>query len=948
MSSLTAMIYSSMLLAAAGASAAESSAVPKIAFEKYTLPNGLDVILNEDHSTPIVCVNVWYHAGSKNEVAGRTGFAHLFEHMMFQGSKHYDKNYFGPIQKAGGKLNGSTSQDRTNYWELVPSNYLELALWMESDRMGFLLPAMTQPKLDNQRDVVKNERRQSYENRPYGLVFETILAAMYPTEHPYSWPTIGAMTDLNKASRQDIAAFFRRYYHPSNASLCIVGDFKPDDAKRMVAKYFGTLPGGPKVQRMKPRPVELKEEKRVKMTDRVGLSRLCIAWPSVPDYADDDAELSVLGHVLGGGKTSRLYRTLVRDKQIALDVQAMQNGSEIAGMFMVMLTARPGHSLAELETAALKEIGRIQAEPPTAEEVAQAVNSFESHLVRSMESIGESGGRADQLNMYNVMTGDPGYVTKEFEKLRAVDPAAVTRVAKKYLGTGRVVLEVTPGKKLSIAPDVLAEGAAAREKAASQLHDTAAPVPIAAEEAGDFDRSVMPQPAGEPKFQLPPVHRGRLSNGMEVLLVEKHELPMVNIHVVFPVGRFNDPADKPGLASMMTAVWDEGTTRRSSEQIASELAGIGASLSLDSGSDATSARLFTLKSHLGKALDIYADVLRNPSFPQGELDRQKASALGHLNQVRNEPVLLASVAVNQLLYGIDHPYGRPPFASAKTLASLTRDEIEQFYRHHIRPQDSGVIAVGDITMEELTTALEKVLGGWKSVSAEGGDLSPAMAHLKPTSLILVDKPGAAQSVISIALPGDVRTSPDYFRMLMMNAIFGGQFSSRLNLNLREKKGYTYGARSAFEWRVHGIGPFVASASVQTGVTTPALAEFLKEMDGMVGGRPVTQPELDFCRKYFVRGYPGMFETTGQVAGQLETLWTYGLPNDFFNTVVPKISAVNADDVLRMAKKYLKLQNLLIVVVGDRAKIEADLRELPVGKDLTVYEFDDDFHLTPAK
>ncbi len=366
-----------------------AGAVPQIRFEKYTLPNGLQVILYEDHSTPIVGVNVWYHVGSKNERPGRTGFAHLFEHMMFQGSKHWDRDYFAPLLKAGGRLNGSTNQDRTNYWETVPANYLELALWMESDRMGFLLPAMSQEKLDKQRDVVKNERRQSYENRPYGLAHEVILAAGYPSDHPYSWPTIGSMTDLDKASREDIADFFRRYYHPGNASFCVAGDFDPAVAKRLVEKYFGPIPCGPKVEKLPVWNGELKEAKRIHMTDRVGLSRLYMVWHSVPAFAADDAELEILADVLAGGKTSRLYRRLVREKQIAQEVQAFQGSDEIAGGFMIVATARPGHTPAELEGVILAELKRIQSAPPSADEVARAVNRFE---VAFHPAVG-SGGR---------------------------------------------------------------------------------------------------------------------------------------------------------------------------------------------------------------------------------------------------------------------------------------------------------------------------------------------------------------------------------------------------------------------------------------------------------------------------------------------------------------------------------------------------------------------------
>ena len=362
---LRSLTWFALLLVAGLARAA--TPIPEIKFEKYVLPNGLQVILHEDHSTPIVTVNVWYHAGSKNEKPGRTGFAHIFEHMMFQGSKHHDSDYFAPFLATGGKLNGSTSQDRTNYWETVPSNYLDVALWMESDRMGFLLPAMSQKKLDNQRDVVRNERRQSYENRPYGLMHEVMLAAMFPPDHPYSWPTIGSMKDLAAASRDDIADFFRHYYTPSNASLCIAGDFDPKEAKKLVDKYFGPIPAGPKVEKLKPQPVELKEEKRIEMTDRVGLPRLLLVWPTVAEYAEDEAVLEILGDILSTGKTSRLEKSLVREMQIAQSVMAGQNSEEIGGAFMVDAMAQPGHKLEELEKAILEEVeaaSRRSRRPP--------------------------------------------------------------------------------------------------------------------------------------------------------------------------------------------------------------------------------------------------------------------------------------------------------------------------------------------------------------------------------------------------------------------------------------------------------------------------------------------------------------------------------------------------------------------------------------------------------
>ncbi|MGA2255490.1 MAG: pitrilysin family protein, partial [Thermoguttaceae bacterium] len=908
--------------------------------------NGLDVILHEDHSTPIVGVNVWYHVGSKDERPGRTGFAHLFEHMMFQGSKHFDKVYFGPIQSVGGRLNGSTAMDRTDYWETVPSNYLELALWMESDRMGFLLPAMTQAKLDNQRDVVKNERRQSYENRPYGLVHETILAALYRPNHPYSWPTIGSMKDITEASREDIADFFRRYYHPANASLCIAGDFDPVEAKHLVEKYFGPIPAGPKVVHPTPSTPELKEVKRIHMTDRVGLARVYTVWPTPRQFTPEDAALDILGHILAGGKSSRLYRSLVRGKQIAQDVQAYQDGQELTGEFAIVATIRSGHKVVEIEAAIAEEIDRIKGEPPTAEEMDRAINTFEARLMRSLESVSEFGGRADRLNLYNVYTGDPGYMAKDFARYGCVDAGKVTQMAKRFLGPGRVVVEVVPESELSVQPNPLISAEAARAAMAKDLPALPTFSPkVVAEGAG---RESLPEGSAEPKFSLPPVKRATLSNGMHLLLVEKHELPVVNLHVVFPAGCANDGKESPGLVEMTAAVWDEGTAKRSAEEIASELGGMGASVSVSADWDTTSLRLFSLKRHLPKALEVFTDVLRRPTFPAQELHRQQLSVLGRFTQIRNEPTVLASLAATQLLYGYDHPYGHPQWGNPTIIKEFKPADLKRFYEAHMRPEQAAVIVVGDIAMDELKQQLEESLGDWKSTSSAPVGPEFVLPQPKPTRLVLIDKPHAAQSVIYLALIGTRRNTPDFFPQNVMNMVFGGQFSSRLNLNLREEKGYTYGARSAWDWRVNERGPFVATSSVQTAVTAPALSEFLKELDGMVGTRPVTEKELDFCKKFATRGYTAGFETPSQVATQLETLFAYSLPDDYFNTVVPGVRAVTAADTTRVAKEYLDLDRLAIVVVGDRAKIESELRKLPVGKDLMVYQFDDNFQLRPVK
>ncbi len=943
---VSATILASVLASATSGETGSAGRIPTLKFEKYTLPNGLDVILHEDHSTPIVCVNIWYHVGSKNERRGRTGFAHLFEHMMFQGSQHHDSEYFGPLQEAGGRLNGSTSDDRTNYWEVVPSNYLELALWLESDRMGFLLPAMSQDKLDNQRDVVKNERRQSYENRPYGLASETIAAAMYPHDHSYSWPTIGYMDDLTAASREDIADFFRRYYHPRNASLCIAGDFDPANAKNLVEKYFGSLPAGPKVDRMKSWVPSLPGEKRIKMTDRVGLPRLYLNWHTVESFAADDAELDMLAIILGGGKASRLYRVLVHEKQLAQEVSATQRSGEIAGSFVITATAKPSVQLADLEAAVQQEISRIQSQPPTTEEVERGINQFEARFIASIDSVGGFGGRADRLNQYNVLNGDPDYLGKDFERYPKVTAAGIQRVAKQYLTNKRVVLEVVPGRDRTVTPDPIAENA---ERTKSPNATQASP-PISstlnAQPSTSLDRSVMPKPGESVRFVPPVFRRSKLSNGLELLVVEHHELPMVQFNLLVRCGSAQNPGDKLGLARLVAAMLDEGTEKRSAFDIAEQLAAVGSVLSVNADWDSTRIGLFTLKRHLSRSLEIYADVLLHASFPAAELDRQRSQAFTNLVRLRDQPTVLAGLAVDALLYGEAHPYGRIEQGNDATLKSITREDVREFYQNHFRPGQSCLIVVGDVTASEITEQLENALADWKRGDVQLAKL-PVPPPSQPTSITLVDKPGAAQSVISVAQLGVPRTSPDYFPLLVMNTIFGGQFSSRLNMNLREEKGYTYGARSSFEWRQQ-LGPFVASASVQTAVTAPALAEFVKEFRDIAGGKPVSDKELAFAKASITRGYPAGFEAPSDIATRLDTIVEFNLPNDYFGAYVPSVAAVTAGDVMRVAKKYIDPGYLRIIVVGDRSQIESGLRQLDVGKHTEVLQFDEQFQLVPPK
>lgn len=884
----------------AWATAVVPQELPKIAFEKYVLKNGLQVILHEDHTIPVVSVNLWYHAGSKNEKEGRTGFAHLFEHMMFQGSEHLPGKFDMILEKIGGVSNGSTSEDRTNYWENLPANYLELALWIESDRMGFLLPAMTQEKLDNQRDVVKNERRQGIENEPYGKVWVLLPELLYPAGHPYSWPVIGSHEDLSRASKEDIEEFFKAYYTPNNASLCIAGDFDPSIAKTLVEKYFADIPPGPAVNRMKTWIPKLDGEKRMIVEDRVSLPRIYLTWHTPPYYAPGDAELDLLANILSQGKTSRLYKSLVYEKQIAQDVMAYQESRELGSNFQVEVTAKEGHTLEEIEETIDQELEALKKKGISDAELEQAKNIWEARFIRQLQNIGDFGGKADKLNEYNVYLGDPDKFQWDLNRYLLATSEGLRNVAQQYLGKNRVVLYVVP--------------------------------------QGDFEsestqvvRAAEPKPTAEPVFMPPQVQKDKLKNGLEVLVVEEHKLPLVQVSLVVKSGWSADSKERPGAASLTSELLDEGTTTRSALQISDEVKMLGATLNTGSFFDASTVGLNVLKKHLDKGLNLMSDVVVHPTFPNEELERQRQLYLGRIMQEAMEPFTSALKLYFRTLYGPDHPYSQPYTGSGTeaSIEAIQRADLTEYYETYYHPDNAAIVLVGDITLKEVLPKLEAAFKVWKPKPVPTVTI-PAVNPFIKTRIYLVDKPGAAQSMVVVGNLGIERRSPDYYAVEVMNTALGGKFTSRINFNLRENKGYTYGAGSFF-FATQSVGPFVAYAPVHTQYTKETVVEIEKELRGICGKRPMSAEELQDSKDYLIKSYAQNFQSFSQIAGQIVEQVMYDLPEDNLQRYVPSISAVDANTVTAVAKKYIHPNALLYVIVGDVAKIEPGLRELNIGE-----------------
>ncbi len=892
--------------------------IPKIEFEKYTLPNGLEVILSEDRRLPLVAVNLWYHVGPANEEPGRTGFAHLFEHMMFQGSKHVPGDtHFKSLEGAGASMiNGTTDFDRTNYFQTVPADRLELALWLESDRMGYLLDQVDQANLSNQQDVVRNERRQSVENRPYGIVEEALFHQLFPGQHPYYASVIGSHADIQAAKLEDVKNFFKLYYAPNNASLAIVGDFDKAAAKAMVEKYFGTLKQGKPVPKPAVPTPAITAERRIVVQDRVELPRVYMAWLTPAIYAPGDADADIASSVLGMGRSSRLFKKLVYEQQIAQSVSASQQSLMLGSVFTIEATARPGHTAAELEKAIDDELQRLRDSGPDRSEVDRARNVIETRIVQGLETLGGFGGVADRLNTYNHYLGNPGYLPDDIQRYRTVTPESVKAFAQQQLvPTARVVVHAVAGE-----PDL---GAPVPTPKPVQTTAGAGAESINPDEPW---RTEMPKPGQAKALEVPMPTSFELPNGLTVLVNERPGLPIVSASLVVKTGSGANPADQPGLANFTAAMLDEGTTSRTALQLADEIARLGAGLSTGSTMDSSQVSASSLRRTFPDLLDIMADVTRHASFPADEVERQRASRLASLVQQRENPNAVASVAMAAALYGAAHPYGHPELGTEASNRAIAREDMQRFWSRNFVPNNAALVVSGQITRDELRPMVEKAFGTWeKGAPAQPMPGSPSTTAAK---LVLVDKPGAPQTQVRVAGIGAPRATPDYEALQVMNENLGGLFSSRINLNLREAHGYTYGANSQFAFR-RFAGPFVVATGVRTEVTAPAVSEIFKEIAGMKE-KPPAGEEIGLAKDSLVRSLPAQFETSSRVTGSTSNIYVYDLGLDYYSKLPARITAVDTTQVKAAVDKYLVADKLVVIAVGDRSKIAGELSKLKLG------------------
>jgi zinc protease len=889
------------LQASAAPIEAQTSAVSTvdIPYKKFVLSNGLTLIVHEDRKAPIVAVNVWYHVGSKNERPGRTGFAHLFEHLMFNGTENYDKDFFGPLEQAGATdMNGTTNEDRTNYFENVPTNALDLALWMESDRMGHLTGAISQPKLDEQRGVVQNEKRQG-ENAPYGKVWDFLTPKLYPANHPYSWTVIGSMEDLEAAKLEDVKDWFRDYYGAANAVVVVAGDIQADSARRKVEHFFGDIPSGPPVARQEAWIARRSGSQRGVLQDRVPQARVYKVW-NIPGWGSVDGDhLNLVSDVLAQGKSSRLFKRLVYDDQIATDVAAYVDLREIGGLFVIEATARPGVPLSSVEAAVDQELGRLLKTGPTAEELRRVKTQYRAGFIRGVERIGGFGGKSDVLAQGEVFAGRPDFYKVRLARVEQATAPGLTTSARQWLRDGVYTLEVHPYPEFKTASTTA-------------------------------DRSKLPSSGKPVDTDFPQLERATLSNGLKIVLARRQSIPQVRFDLLVDAGFAADQSGIPGTASLALAMMDEGTSQRNALQISDQLAQLGANLGTGSKLDVSTVSLEALKENLDASLAIYADVILNPSFPRPDLERLKKQRMAQIQQEKADPVGLALRVFPGLLYGPGHAYSNPWTGSGteESTARIRREDLVRFHQAWFKPNHSTLVVVGATTMAEIRPKLDRLFASWKPGAVPTKSI--ATVRQPAPAVYIMDRPGSLQSVIIAGHVAPPKSNPQEVAIQTMNSVLGSDFSSRVNMNLREDKHWAYGAYTFFR-DARGQRPFVAYAPVQTDKTKESLMELNKELRGIVKGRPIEPAELARAQASLTLTLPGSWETMGALSGAIADIVSFGLDDRYYDTFADKVRAQTIQSLSQIADSVIHPDQLVWVIVGDRSKIETGIRELQLGE-----------------
>ncbi len=871
---------------------------PKIEYEQYTLKNGLRVIVHEDRKAPIIAVNVWYHVGSKDEPEGKSGFAHLFEHLMFNGSENYNDDFFKPLQEIGASgINGTTSRDRTNYYQTVPVGGLDRILWMESDRMGHLTGAIEQEKLDEQRDVVKNEKREG-ENRPGGKLYYRIYEGVYPLDHPYHHSTIGSMDDLDDATLDDVKAWFKEYYGPNNAVIVLSGDIDVETSRPLMEKYFGDIPASPPMNHKKTW-VPIHDTNRYEvMEDHVPQTYLTWSW-AIPGRTEKEyAELEVAASIFGGGRNSRLYSKLVHEEERLNSASASLIPGELSSIFMITAELKYGEDEDEITGVIEEMLQEFLEKGPTTKELNRVKAAIENNMIRAMESI---SSKASTLASGAIYADDPGFVHVKQAWQNSTTKNDVKATANKWLTNGFYKLDLIPFGRYST------------------IESTA-------------DRSKMPGLTSEAAIKLPPLQHATLDNGLKITLAERHSVPTVSLAIRFDAGRVTDHSVKYGTASFTFGNMNEGTKSLPSLEFADRKTMLGALIGFGNGRDSSNISLSALKKNLSESIDLWADVVQNPAFRAEDIERDRSLTLAQLEEAKMNPNSIAGNLLSTILYGPDHVYsGRTIVEQEKMIRSINRQDLINFHEMWIRPDNAKIYVVGDTTIEEITEELNKAFGKWQNPDRPKGNKNLTDAeYAKETRIILVDRPDAPQSIIIAAHLISSSMDENAFNINAMNNVLGGEFTSRINMNLREDKGWSYGAGSSVG---QAIGPrsFRISTSVQTDKTAASIGEIVKELREYQTTRPPSAEELELMVKGNTLKLPGRFASNRSLLRYIMSNEHFGRPYNYAETLYDKYAALTPELLQKMAQENLRPDAMTWVVVGDLEQIEQNIRDLNLGK-----------------
>ncbi|MBK8429584.1 MAG: insulinase family protein [Lewinellaceae bacterium] len=869
-----------------------------VPFTKFTLPNGLRLIVHEDHKAPIVAVNIWYHVGSKNEKPGKSGFAHLFEHLMFNGSENFNTDYFQALEAIGATdLNGTTSDDRTNYFQNIPVGALDQVLWLESDRMGHLLGAIDQAKLDEQRGVVQNEKRQG-ENQPYALGYDIMQKEMYPPYHPYGHTVIGEMADLNAASLTDVQEWFKAYYGAANAVLVIAGDITPEVAYEKALKYFGNIPAGPTIARPGVNIPKRFGNSRAEYQDRVPQSQITMVWNTTQWGTKDGVWLDLLSDVLAAGKNSRLYQKLVYEKQICPSVYAYVNYMEISGNFYIQADVKPGKTVEEVEAAINEIMEEFLAKGPSEEEVNRVKASFFANRLKGLERIGGFGGKSDLLAENEVFGGSADYYKKNLRWYHETNAKNIHEAAKKFLSDGRFTLVCNPFPEYTVT-------------------------------GTEADRSKAPEVDKKVNAKFPDLQRATLKNGMKVVLAQRTESPTVVASMMFDAGYCSDKfGGKSGLASLSMKMLSEGTKTLNSLQISEKLQLLGAGLSANSDLDYSYVTLNALKPSLDPSLDLMADIVLNPSFPEADFKRLQDQQVNQIANEKKQPQSMVMRVMPELLYGKDHPYGMPMSGSGEedVVKTLTVNDVRDFHQRWLRPNNATIVVSGNITMPELIEKLEKRFDKWQKADVPKKVIPEVKTATATNKIFLIDRPESEQTLIVSGYLTKPYGQVDEAAIEQMNNVLGGDFTSRINLNIREDKHWSYGA-GTFIQNTRGQRPYLVFTSVQTDKTKESVQEIVKEVNAFVGDKPMTQAEFDKTKQNTVLGMAGMWETNAAVNGSVRNVIKYGLKDDYWKTYTDRVQKLGLQDVQNVAKTIVQPGNLGWFMAGDAEKTLPGLQQL---------------------